>query len=755
MRLESIRVQNYRSIRDATLRLDDLTALVGANGVGKSSLLKAISLFYDPAPSVSEGDYHARDASKPITLTATFAGLSSPARARFGPYVQGESLVVERVVALKDGRTDAPYRGSRLRCKDFMGFWSQSTASDANAEYKKIREKEEYKKFPPFNSHNERKAHLERWENDHSDRCVRVRDEGKFFGSKEAEGEYLGRFTRFLQIEAVHDASTDEREARGSALGDIMEMAVRANLDLTPLQDVQEEIGNRVRDVMDRGQIEDRMSILGGELTDALHAYVSGGRIELDLERMPEVSLELPRAAARLVEDDYKTDVQGAGHGLQRAFVMAALSYLADARGRLAPGSEGERPAPGLVLCIEEPELYQHPNRQRHMAEALLRLAKKGGGKERGPTQVVYATHSPHFVGIDRIDQLRLVKKEGGRGGGGAPHTVVRQTSLESIAKKLDAKARSSGTAQKRPFTAATLAARLRAVMTPWMNEGSFASAVVIVEGEADRAVITGHLSAKGSRADSMDISVIPCDGKASIDRPALIFQSLGIPVYAVWDCDGDKKAAERSENSNKLLLSLFGHSYEGPSTLIDENFACFEDNMTSTLRREFGPPFMKTLSKHAADLGIEAGRAVKNAHILAKTVSGLEAAGCKSATLEKMMGKITGLAPRQGMTGGQSDGGMAPAAAPGGVPAPRTLPAQRAVGAAHAAARGRTEPGHPPAPLCGPCGACTAGASAAPGAVGAPEYHTRAASQPTEPCAPHGRPLPALRGLGAGGMPQ
>jgi len=32
-----------------------------------------------------------------------------------------------------------------------------------------------------------------------------------------------------------------------------------------------------------------------------------------------------------------------------------------------------------------------------------------------------------------------------------------------------------------------------------------------------------------------MGISVIPCGGKVSIDRPALIFKSLGIPVYALW----------------------------------------------------------------------------------------------------------------------------------------------------------------------------------------------------------------------------
>ena len=603
---------------------------------------------------------------------------------------------------------------------------------------------------------------------------MRVRDEGKFFGFKEVGAGYLGRFTRFLSIEAVHDASSDEREAKGSALGDIMAMAVRANLDLTPLQDVQEEIADRVRDVMDRGRIEDQISGLGGELTDALHAYVPDGRIELDLERMPEVSLELPRAAARLVEDDYKTDVQGAGHGLQRAFIMAVLSYLADAKERPAPGDGDEQPAPGLVLCIEEPELYQHPNRQRHMAEALLRLAKKDGGGARGPTQVVYATHSPHFVGIDRIDQLRLIKKEGVVEEGGAPHTIVCQTSLEFIAKELAAKAKASGTAPKRAFTASTLAARLQAVMTPWMNEGFFAGAVVLVEGEADRAVITGYLSSRGSRADSMDISVIPCDGKASIDRPALIFQSLGIPVYAVWDCDGNKKPAKRGESSNKLLPSLFGHGYEGPRTLVVENFACFEDNMTATLEREFGPPFMESLSKHASGLGFEAARAVKNAHVVAKTVSDLEAAGHKSPTLEKMMERITGLAPRRGgggAAGGRGGDGTAPVAAPESTGAPSVAPARRAGSAARATAKSSTTLRAPPVTHGGTQarpspGATVAGrgarvasaagaasAVAAPGVPGAPELLACTSSPPLAHAQP-GLSLPSSRGSGAGGMP-
>jgi hypothetical protein len=69
---------------------------------------------------------------------------------------------------------------------------------------------------------------------------------------------------------------------------------------------------------------------------------------------------------------------------------------------------------PGLVLAIEEPELYQHPSRQRHMASVLLELSQGTIPGVAKRTQVLYSTHSPLFVGLDRFEQIRLLRKVGG-----------------------------------------------------------------------------------------------------------------------------------------------------------------------------------------------------------------------------------------------------------------------------------------------------------------------------------------------------
>ena len=63
------------------------------------------------------------------------------------------------------------------------------------------------------------------------------------------------------------------------------------------------------------------------------------------------------------------------------------------------------------MLTIEEPELYQHPSRQRHFAEVLIKAATSMEPMFGGSTQVIYTTHSPLFVGLDRFNYIRVLGK--------------------------------------------------------------------------------------------------------------------------------------------------------------------------------------------------------------------------------------------------------------------------------------------------------------------------------------------------------
>ena len=153
------------------------------------------------------------------------------------------------------------------------------------------------------------------------------------------------------------------------------------------------------------------------------------------------------------------------------------------------------RDAPTVVLAMEEPELYQHPTRMRHLASLLRSLPDEGHAGAPGPVQAVYTTHSPHFVFADRMGQIRLVRTRYGRPMDPGTTAVVSATPsdiLEDL-RRCGATAESEGVA---------VDYFLLNAMGPAVNEGFFARAVVLVEGPSDRIVIEAAAAAMGMPLD-------------------------------------------------------------------------------------------------------------------------------------------------------------------------------------------------------------------------------------------------------------
>ena len=640
MLIKSVRVQNFRCIRDETLLCENLTALVGPNGSGKSSFLRAIDMFYNPNARYTEDDFFDRDTSQNIKITVKFVKLTNEEKKLFQKYVEGEELTVEKIMSLPSGRGGQKYHGTSLQNPQFQGF-RKAKGVNLRKEYNKLRARKKYSAFPSYTNKGDAENTLSEWEQSHPDECKRQRDDGQFFGFKEVGESHLERHTKFLFVPAVRDPSEDATESRGAVISELMDLVVRSTLsERKEIAEFKVETQERYQEIFDPSKLEE-LQRLEKDLSNTLQTYVQDAGVNLDWREATGIDVPMPEASIRLVEDEYASLVGYTGHGLQRAFILTMLQHLALAKVPTELEEEEVKDEfsfemPSLIIGIEEPELYQHPNRQRHLSKVLSKLTTEGIPGMATKTQVIYSTHSPLFVGLERFEQIRVFRKE--REEDEKPkHTVIAQTTLDEVAgivEKADNKP--EGT-----YTGETLRPRLRSLLTPWLNAGFFANFAVLVEGPEDRAAIIGTAIAMGHDLESVGVSVLPCRGKTCLDRPFAIFQSLGIPVYVIWDSDKGRKDARSEENHR--LLRLLGQEIEDWPEMVTDRFACFQKSLLDTFQKEIGKKFFnRSLEACCENLGLgRKKQAMKNPIVIHHLVQEARQEGKSSPTLEGIVSRI------------------------------------------------------------------------------------------------------------------
>jgi predicted ATP-dependent endonuclease of OLD family len=178
-----------------------------------------------------------------------------------------------------------------------------------------------------------------------------------------------------------------------------------------------------------------------------------------------------------------------------------------------------ERRVRGLVVLVEEPELFLSPPAQRHVHGLLRALAA------RGRNQVLYSTHSPFFLGVDRLEELVLVRHHERSG------TVLLQPSQPGPRRSL----------------------RLSAELDVQRAEIFLSRAVLLVEGRTEKLVFPVVFRALGLDADAEAIAIVDCAGKGNIPLLAEICNDCAIPYVVVHDRDAPRgttpPAAERIAN--------------------------------------------------------------------------------------------------------------------------------------------------------------------------------------------------------------
>lgn len=582
MRISSVRIQNFRSFKDETIEFDDYTCLVGANGTGKSNVLNALNVFFHDTQTpgldpnlLQEEDFHLKKTDSPIEITVTFSDLNDDAQDDFKHYYRQGQLIVSAVARFnpKKGGAEVKQFGQRLGNRDFVEFFEAEKAGEKVPELKEIynRIREACPKLPKPGTKPNMIQALNSYEEEHPESCELIPSEDQFYGVSKGINK-LEKYIQWVFIPAVKDASTEHIEARNTALGKLLNRTVRVKINFDEeILSLRTTTQDRYEDLLTNSQnaLKEISNTLETRFKEWAHPEA---KLRLEWRQDPDRSVRVdpPFAQALVGEGEFEGELIRFGHGLQRSFLLALLQELS--------GSNIDS-GPRLVLACEEPELYQHPPQARHLYSVLLELSG-------GNSQVIVSTHSPYFISGEGFESVRFLCKNSGC-------SEVSRATYDEVSKAI-ANAKS-----KRAVLRQGELAKINQALQPALSEMFFAPIIILTEGLEDVAYITTYLHLLNLWHDyrCLGCHIIPVNGKSELLQPLAIANILKIPVFTVFDADGndtDSKSKEEMHRiDNTAILKLYGLLNPDPfpnDTLWADAVVMWKENIEKTIASDIGP---------------------------------------------------------------------------------------------------------------------------------------------------------------------
>lgn len=486
MKIKTVNIQGFRSIKEPMqIQLEQVNALIGANNCGKSNILSAIYRVlgrdWVTKNSFFDNDVHNEDFDTDIIIDFEF---DEPFQ-----YEQFKGFFVEipkvrfvytrYKVGVSAGQRRLEKQCLQLNDKPVFGFKSKPKKGEAPQMFPLTTIPQELQEsFPVIFIGTDRNLRNQLPGSRNSILGTLMKDINADFENPEnlievgkpGSGKMIPRLERFKQAidEAIRTLKTEEFNA--------LEKAIKENA-LKQLGFNPETEGEK-----------------------------------LDLYFNPLSSLEFYKSLEIFVnEHDDNVNATELGAGFQNAIVLAILKAFED------------RKKQGALFLIEEPEMYLHPQMQRSLYKTIRQIGESN--------QVIYITHSPHFVTIPEFNEIVLVSKNG-------DGTHIRKSTLEA----------DEGLKNK-----------FRKELDPERNEMFFAKKLLIVEGDTEKMAFPEFAKRMEIDFDSVGSTIIEVGGKRNLIDFIELALSFGIPVGVVYDTDSSdfgKTEREAEEEYNALLNS-------------------------------------------------------------------------------------------------------------------------------------------------------------------------------------------------------
>jgi len=583
MQISKLEIKNYRSIKYINIDFDSTTSIIGENNSGKSAILSAIAIFFEPKPKISLEDYY-KYSDDPIEIIVEFFNFTEDEINEFGTAIYNNKMVVKRVFP-KTTR-DYQYEVLAKTFPEFDGVRSNSK-SEGLKFYRSIKDKYS---LPPVQSYDRALEEIIKWENNNKDKLENryLRD---FFGAPNIASGKLSKRTSVQLIKASHNIYDIDNDKNPiiQLLSTIAKQVIDNN------NSVKEFISKAIKEyseLTDPERIPD-LSDISRSLTEKIQSYYSDSKLKANWSSESGINFGYPRPSIEVENMGFTTKLDMVGHGLQRVALFSVISFLAEKRFSSDTGDSKifSSPQSDIIILIEEPEIYQHPIKQYIIRKNLIEITEGFNQYTGIRVQIIYTTHSEKLISIRNFNLIRLIRRS--YDGDDCKHFVYKLPIEKCINYFSDL-------LQKEPMPKDAFLAKMH-VFSNDINEGFFTRKVILVEGEVDKAALEAYALSINLDLLSLGILIIPVGGKTLLDKPCYVFRSMGIDTYIIFDSDkkkyNSKKEEENNINTNKLLQKINNVSYdklEDYPVGVFEGFAAFEDNLESYMKLELDDEYEK-----------------------------------------------------------------------------------------------------------------------------------------------------------------
>lgn len=542
MKIKTLKIKNWRSIKELEISAQDLMIIIGQNNHGKSNLLSSILFFFG---EIKHQDLDFSQGSSELFVEIEFENLDEQDLNTFSKYVTANNTIRVRKTA---------YWGGSFTYNGWIETCEQEFLQENNAANYTSRAAAEILPFYPYLPQTGRITKQQIIEaqqvyiENHADQITwnYQLETTNFLGLKSVAKGIFGEVYFLPAIKnASDDFSSKETSIFSKLLSEVIDDMSEHNSDWNGTKELVSELFAKFNKHIDGQENINRPQQLidfENELSEELNSWGASFDIQIT---PPDIDTIFKVNTSVWVNDGARTDIARKGHGLQRAVTIALIQLIAKRQLQAFQNTETTSRAvsKSRYFIFEEPELYLHPQAQRALFDTLTQLSETGN-------QVILCTHSSNLINIDKYKSIYIVKKESEEIGS---EVIQCEEDLFNGDQKLELD--------------------LCYWINPDRGELFFAKKVILVEGATDKVIIP--LLAKNLGVFKYEYTVIDCGSKSSIKHYVRLLNKFGIPYIAVYDKDHqagkNEQAKSKSDSDTNSILSIIDNSLGKSIELVND----------------------------------------------------------------------------------------------------------------------------------------------------------------------------------------